>query len=134
MASQTDIEKHETKELQRAERTRAGQTYVPNVDIVEQENELLLLADMPGVKPDDLDIRYERGELTILGKVQPRQQPEQTNYMLREYGVGDFHRVFQVGESIDPSKIEAEVKNGVLTLHLPKTEQAVPRKIAVKAK
>lgn len=132
MANQTDIEKHEAQELQRAERTRAGRTFVPSVDIVERKNELLLLADMPGVKPDDLDIRYERGELTIHGKVQPRQDPEQTNFMLREYGVGDFYRVFQVGEAIDPSKIEAEVKEGVLTLHLPKTEQAVPRKITVK--
>jgi len=132
MANQTDIEKHEAQELQRAERTRAGRTFVPSVDIVERKNELLLLADMPGVKPDELDIRYERGELTIHGKVKPRQDPEQTNFMLREYGVGDFYRVFQVGEAIDPSKIEAEVKEGVLTLHLPKAEQAVPRKITVK--
>jgi HSP20 family protein len=132
MANQTDIEKHETQELQRAERTRAGRTFVPSVDIVEQENELLLVADIPGVKPDDLDIQYEGGELAIHGKVQPRQESEQTNYMLREYGIGDFYRVFQVGESIDSSKIEAEVKDGVLTLHLPKTEQAVPRKITVK--
>lgn len=134
MANQTDIEKHETQELQQAERTRAGRTFVPSVDIVEQENELLLLADLPGVKPDDLDIRYERGELAIDGKVQPRRGSEQTNYMLREYGVGDFYRVFQIGETIDPDKIEAEVKDGVLTLRLPKTEQAVPRKITVKTK
>ena len=134
MANQTDIEKHETQEMQRAERTRAGRTFVPSVDIVEQENKLLLVAGIPGVKPDDLDIQYEGGELAIHGKVQPRQELAQTNYMLREYGVGDFYRVFQVGESIDSSKIEAEVKDGVLTLHLPKTEQAVPRKITVKTK
>jgi len=134
MANQTDIEKHETQELQRVERIRGGRTFVPSVDIVERDNELLLLADMPGVKPDDLDIRYEGGELAIHGKVQPRQESERTNFMLREYGVGDFYRVFQVGDSIDSSKIEAEVKDGVLTLHLPKTEQAVPRKIAVQTK
>lgn len=134
MANQTDIEKHETQELQRAERTRAGRTFVPNVDIVEQEDELLLLADMPGVKAEDLDIRYERGELAIHGKVRPRQQADRTNFMLREYGVGDFYRAFTVGESIDASKIEAEISDGVLMLHLPKTEQAVPRKITVKTK
>jgi HSP20 family protein len=132
MADQTDIEKREAQELQRAERTRAGRTFVPRVDIVEQENELLLLADMPGVQPDGLDIRYERGELTIHGKVEQRQGSEQADYMLREYGIGDFYRAFQVGEEINPEKIEAEVKDGVLTLHLPKTERAVPRKITVK--
>ena len=133
MANQTDIEKHETQELQRVERTRAGRTFVPNVDIVEQENELLLLADMPGVKADDLDIRYERGELIIHGRVRSRQDVQQS-YMLREYGVGDFYRVFQVGEAIDSNRIEAQVNDGVLTLHLPKTEQAVPRKITIKTK
>jgi HSP20 family protein len=132
MANQTDIEKHETQDLQRAERTRAGRTFVPAVDIVERDNELLLLADMPGVKADDLDIRYERGELAIHGKVQPRRDTEQTGFMLREYGVGDFYRAFQVGETIDAEKIAAEIKDGVLTLHLPKTRQAVPRKITVK--
>ena len=133
MANQTDIEKHETQELQRVERTRAGRTFVPNVDIVEQENELLLLADMPGVKADDLDIRYERGELIVHGRVRSRQDVQQS-YMLREYGVGDFYRVFQVGEAIDSNRIEAQVNDGVLTLHLPKTEQAVPRKITIKTK
>jgi HSP20 family protein len=131
MANQTEIEKQETQEL-RAERIRSGRTYVPAVDIVEQDEQLLLLADMPGVNPDDLDIRYERGELTIHGQVRPRQAPE-SGYLLREYGVGDFYRVFQVGESVDSSRIEAEMRHGVLTLRLPKTEQAVPRKIAVKA-
>jgi HSP20 family protein len=134
MANQTDIEKHETQELQRAERTRAGRTFVPNVDIVERENELLLLADIPGVRPDDLDVRYERGELAIHGKVQQRQDSDQSDFMLREYGVGDYYRVFQVGEAIDADKIEAETKDGVLTLHLPKTARAVPRKITVKTK
>lgn len=133
MANQTDIEKRETQELQRAERTRAGRTFVPNVDIVERDNELLLLADMPGVKPENLDIRYERGELVIHGKVQQRQEPERTSFMLREYGVGDFYRAFQVGETIDPNKIEAEIKQGVLTLHLPKTKEAAPRRITVKS-
>lgn len=134
MANQTDIEKHEAQELQRVERTRPGRTFVPSVDIVEKENELLLLADIPGVRADDLEIRFERGELAIHGRVKPRQSSEQMDYMLCEYGIGDFYRVFQVGETIDSNRIEAEVKDGVLTLHLPKTEQAVPRKITVKTK
>lgn len=132
MANQTDIEKHEAQELQRAERIRSGRTYVPNVDIVERENELLLLADVPGVRPQHVDIRYEGGELTIHGRVEPRQESTQASVMLHEYGIGDFYRVFKVGESVDSSRIEAELKDGVLTLHLPKTAEAVPRRINVK--
>jgi HSP20 family molecular chaperone IbpA len=134
MANDTQIEKRETDEIQAAERLRSGRSYVPSVDILERDDKLLLVADMPGVKANDLDIRYERGELSVYGRVQPRDLPERGGYLLCEYGVGDFYRSFQIGELIDASRIEAELHDGVLTLHLPKREQAVPRKIAVKAK
>jgi len=134
MADETAMEKRQTQDIQQAERMRSGRTYVPNVDILENDEKLLLLADMPGVKSDDLDIRYEHGELAVHGRVQPRQGTEQGSYMLREYGVGDYYRAFQVGEGIDSSKIEAELQDGVLKLHLPKSEQAMPRKISVKTK
>lgn len=87
--------------------------------------------DLPGVTADDLDIDFENKELTIRGRVSPRQEGSQ--YLFAEYGVGDFYRTFSIGESIDTEKIAAELKNGVLTLHLPKTEAVKPRKIAVKA-
>ena len=134
MADETAIEKRETQDIQPTERIRAGRTYIPNVDILENDQKLLLLADMPGVKADDLDIRYEHGELAVHGRLQPRPGVEQGNYLLREYGVGDYYRAFQVGEGIDSTKIAAELQDGVLLLHLPKTEQAVPRKISVKTK
>lgn len=133
MAAETSIEKREAQTIQ-PERIESGRTYVPRVDIIEQDDELLLLADMPGVRPDDVDIRYERGELTIHGRVQPRQGPAQVNYLICEYGVGDFWRVFGVGEGLDSNRIEAELKDGVLTVHLPKTQAMRPRKIAVKAR
>ena len=109
MAADTSLEKRESQEIQRAERLRPGRTYVPHVDIVERDDRLLLVADMPGVRSDDVDIRYERGELIIHGKIEPRQDPQNTQYVLREYGIGDFYRVFQVGEGIDASKIEREL-------------------------
>jgi HSP20 family molecular chaperone IbpA len=132
MAETTEIQKREAQALQ-PERIESGPTYRPNVDIIEKENELLLQADIPGVKAEQIEINYERGQLSIVGRVKPRQKPE-TAYLLREYGVGDFVRTFQVGEGIDAGKIEAEVRNGVLTLHLPKTEAMKARTIPVKTK
>lgn len=120
-------------QVQQAERIRGGRVYSPNVDIVETDNELLLVADVPGVRSEDVDINYEQGLLTLHARVRPRQDEAKTNFVYREYGVGDYYRSFQIGEGIDAQKIEAELKGGVLTLHLPKAEAAQPRKIEVKA-
>lgn len=125
-----DLQKCETPT--NVERIRSGPTYRPAVDIIENANELLLVADVPGASGDDIDIQYERGELTICAKVKPRQD-ENVTYLLGEYGVGDFCRTFRVGEDIDDTRITAETKNGVLTLHLPKRESAKPRRIEVKS-
>ncbi|GAA4453563.1 Hsp20/alpha crystallin family protein [Novipirellula rosea] len=105
-------------------------TYVPRFDIWEGEEELLLYGDLPGVSVDDLDIRFENRELTIHGKVAARHEGE---FLMGEYGTGDFHRTFTVGESIDAEKISAEMKHGVLTLRLPKSEKVKPRRIKVQA-
>src|ERR1700754_4060652 len=97
---------------------RSGQYYRPMVDIVEQPDELLLVADMPGVSADSVDIDFEDGELKILGRV-PQRQGDGIKQLHREYGVGDFYRVFQIDEAIDPTRISADYANGVLTVHLP---------------
>jgi HSP20 family molecular chaperone IbpA len=85
---------------------------------------------MPGVPEDSIDINFQDGMLTIHGKASPR-QPEETTFLLTEYGIGDFHRTFRVSEKVDASKISAEYRDGVLILHLPKAESHKPRKIAV---
>lgn len=107
-----------------------GLTFTPLVDILETEDELVLLADMPGVKPDGVDIRFENGELIIHGRC-PERNPG-TYFLLAEYGVGDYYRMFTVSEDIDANRITAEMKNGVLTVHLPKAEAVKPRRITVK--
>ena len=104
--------------------------FTPRVDILENENEITIFADMPGVRSEDADIRFENGELTLHGRCSPRH--EVANYLAAEYGIGDFYRVFSINETIDADKIAAELKNGVLTLHLPKSEAVKPRRIAVK--
>jgi len=124
------IAEKERREVAQPERTQQV-SYVPRFDIWESDDELLLYGDLPGVKPEDLDIQFENNELTVHGKVGPRH--EGINFVYGEYGIGDFHRSFTVGEAIDADKISAELHNGVLTLHLPKTEKVKPRRIEVKA-
>lgn len=113
------------------ERTREAPTYTPRFDIWETDEELVLYGDLPGVDVADLDIRFENRELTVLGKVKARHN--ERRYLHGEYGIGDFYRTFAIGETIDGSRISAEVKNGVLTLHLPKTEAVKPKRIVVNA-
>jgi HSP20 family protein len=116
----------------KAELTRGGRYYLPNCDILEQNDELLVVADVPGAKSDQISVAFEDGNLTIHARVEPR-QPDDQEYLLREYGFGDYYRTFSVSETIDASKITAECADGVLTLHLPKAEALKPRKIAVNA-
>jgi HSP20 family molecular chaperone IbpA len=131
MAHTSVAKQEQGKEVGAPERTRGGVTFTPRVDIVETSDELLLYADLPGVQPADLDIRFENGELVLLGKCGARH--ENANFLLNEYGVGDFYRAFAISETIDSGRIAAELKNGVLTVHLPKTERAKPKRISVKA-
>jgi HSP20 family protein len=112
------------------ERIRGGVCFTPRVDIYENEKELIVYADMPGVRSEDIDLRYERGELLLHGRFPARQR--QGNYLLREYEEGDYYRVFQIHEAIDSRGIDASCKNGVLTIHLPKAEAARPKQVSVR--
>jgi HSP20 family molecular chaperone IbpA len=131
MADMTNAPARDKTEVARAEATRGGVFFSPRVDICETDRELTLFAELPGVKPEDVSLRYENGELVLHGKVQPRQGPR--SFLLQEYEQGDFYRAFAIHESIDSARIEAESKNGVLIVHLPKVEAARPRQINVKA-
>jgi HSP20 family protein len=117
-------------ETPRPELTRGGLHFTPRVDILETENELTLFAEVPGVRPEDVDLHYEQGELTLHARVHPRSDGKRL--LLQEYEEGDFYRAFNIHESIDATRISAECKNGVLTVHLPKVESVKPRQISVK--
>jgi HSP20 family protein len=117
-------------ESHNVEATRGNNYFTPQVDIFETDKELTLFADVPGVQPQDVELKYERGELNLHARVKPR--PHSGHLLLGEYQEGDFYRVFQIHESIDSTRIDAECKNGVLIVHLPKVEAARPRQIAVK--
>lgn len=132
MANEGKIEKREGGELVQAEHTRGGRVYRPHVDIIEQSDELLLLADVPGARAEDVEVNVERGVLSVYARVNPRQDEDSTHYLFREYGVGGYARSFQVGEGVDAAGIEAKCADGVLTLRLPKAAALKPKKIAVK--
>jgi HSP20 family protein len=131
MAETTNLTQKDRTQPASPERTRGGVYFTPRVDIFETDKELILFADMPGVGPQDVELRYEKGELLLQGRVQPRQHHGQL--LLGEYEEGDFYRSFTIHESIDNSKIEATCKNGVLTVHLPKVAAAQPRQIKVRS-
>jgi HSP20 family protein len=115
-----------------AEQTRPGLVFTPLVDIFETEKELVLLADMPGVRPEDLNIDLRDDTLTLTGDVQPLEAANE-NDLIIEYEVGKYHRQFALSEIINQEKIDAQMQNGVLRLTLPKVEKATPRKITVQA-
>jgi HSP20 family molecular chaperone IbpA len=123
--------KENGNQLAQAELTRDKPLYVPRFDIWETDDELVLCGDLPGVQPDGVDIRFENRELVIHGKVEPRN--EQAQYVYQEYGMGDYRRSFTIGEAIDSTKIAANMRDGVLTVHLPKSDQMKPRRIKVAA-
>jgi HSP20 family protein len=113
-----------------AEQTRPGLVFTPAVDIFETDKEITLMADMPGVKPGDLDIDLHDNVLTLNGGVQAPEGDGELD-VIREYRTGKYYRQFTLSQVIDQAKIMAELKDGVLRLRLPKVEAAQPRKIAV---
>ena len=118
------------KERETSADAEAGVVARPRVDVLETDQEVFLLADLPGVRPTDVDIRFENGELTIHGRRTPSHPGKKR--ALWEYEPTHYHRAFRLSEDVAADKIEAELKNGVLTVRLPKAEAAKPRRIAVK--
>jgi len=114
------------------EATRQVRQFVPDVDIYETDDSLVLLADVPGVKAEHLSVRLEKNVLTIHGRVDPTDAGGR-NLIHAEYETGDYYRVFSLSDEIDQDRIDAKLRNGVLTLRLPKAARAKVRKINVSA-
>lgn len=133
MVETKEIQPKEKQELSvPAEQTKPGPVFTPAVDIFETEKEITLLADLPGVKSDDLNIDLRDNTLTLTGDVSPWEEAEE-NDLLIEYEIGRYYRQFTLSEVIDQDKIDAQLNDGVLRLALPKVAKATPRKISVKA-
>ena len=114
-----------------AEQTTPGLVFTPAVDIYETDTEIILLADLPGVKADRLTVDLRENTLTLVGEIEPFEGPDEEDILI-EYEVGKYYRQFNLSEVINQAKINAMLNDGVLRLKLPKVEKAAPRKIEVK--
>ena len=129
--ARTEIQKSEKGVPTVAEQTRSGPLYSPAVDIFENDNSITVLADMPGVKAQDLQIDLRESVLTLTGRVSTPETPTESD-VLREYRSGTFFRQFTLAEIVDQARIDAKLADGVLRLELPKVEKAKPRQITVR--
>jgi HSP20 family protein len=111
------------------EETRNRERYItPPVDIYETADGLTVMADVPGVAQDDMDIRVDNNVLTIRGRTT---HAAPGNPVYREYELVHYFRQFELSDKVDVARISADLKQGVLTVHLPKAEEAKPRRIAI---
>ena len=115
-----------------AERASSRPVFRPRVDILDMQDAVVLLADLPGVAEDGADVTLEKNVLTIRGTVPPPED-DGLQEVATEYGIGDFERVFTLTDEIDRAAIEATMKDGVLRVRLPRAKEAASRKISVKA-
>jgi HSP20 family protein len=111
-----------------------GMGWSPAVDIVEHDGELRLTAEMPGIRREDVQIEVNEGMLTIRGEKKEEKETKNGNARLVERSYGSFERSFTLPRSVAADRIEAEFTDGVLMVHMPKTEKAVGRRIEIAAK
>jgi len=128
----TNLHKQESATPQGSERIQARKVYVPLVDILETDDALVLVTDMPGVNQSGVDVVIEKNMLMLRGTVDDR-VPEGFKLSYDEYGIGDYERTFTLPNEIDRDAVEATMRDGVLRLTLPKVKQAAARKVAVTA-
>ena len=106
--------------------------WAPAVDIKEEDDHYFLVADIPGVKPEDIDVHMEEGILTIKGERESEKKEEKENYKRIERSHGVFYRRFTMPDNANAEKISAKSEHGVLEVTIPKREASQPRKISVK--
>jgi HSP20 family molecular chaperone IbpA len=128
-----EVQKQEEAPADEMERTRSRRSFVPRADIYESESEIIVLADVPGANEKTVDITLEKNILSITAYVEAA-IPSGFDIAYAEYEEGDYQRSFRLSDEIDRNKIEAVVSDGVLRLHLPKSQESATKKITVKTK
>lgn len=133
MVDKQELQVQQKREVEKEqEATTAMRAFVPNADIFETEDALTVILEMPGVDRDNIDVNIDSGVLTIEGKIDFGKY-EGLEPIYSEYNVGPYRRSFRISSRIDQAKIKAEMCDGVITLVLPRAEEAKPRKIEVKS-
>jgi HSP20 family molecular chaperone IbpA len=131
MAMQQELQVQPKREVEeKQERTIPSAAYLPATDIFETDQALIVIMEMPGVGKENVDVRVENDVVTIDGRIDFSKY-EGIQPIYTEYNVGNYVRSFQLSSKIEQGRISAELKDGVMTLMLPKAERAKPRKIAV---
>lgn len=132
MAGQQELQVQQKREVEKAqEPTMPTRAFLPTTDIFETEDALTLVLEMPGVDRGHIDVSVENGVLTVEGKIN-FDKYEGLQPVYSEYNIGPYRRSFRVSSRIDQDKIKAEIRDGVITLVLPKAEEAKPRRIEVR--
>ncbi len=109
----------------------ADAVWAPQTDLVEKEDAFHLRIDVPGMSKDDISINLQNGALTVSGERTSEQTEEDEDYVRVERAFGTFHRTFRLPDTVDAENIEAAYEDGVLTIHVPKTEESTRRKIEI---
>ena len=129
--SNKELETPMKKELStKEEKTKPGKFYMPDTDIYETDEALVVVMDMPGVEKKNIDIKVEKNVLSVEGQIDFAKY-ENLKPVYTEYNVGHFSRSFSISQDIDSAAISANVEDGVLTLRLPRVKEAAPRRIEV---
>ena len=121
-------------EMPREESNDSLGAWSPAVDIYDKGNEVVIHAELPGMKKDEIDVRVENNVLTVRGQKERKDEVKEEGYFRTERTYGTFSRSFSLPSTVDASKISAEYQDGVLTLNVPKAEEAKPRRISVNIK
>ena len=133
MADKQELQVQEKREAEKAqEQTRPLRAFLPTADIFETEEALAVVLEMPGVDRNNIDVNVDNGMLTIEGRIDFNKY-EGLQPAYSEYNIGPFRRSFRISSQIDQDKIKAEMRDGVITLTLPKAEEAKPRRIEVRS-
>ncbi|MBU1244184.1 Hsp20/alpha crystallin family protein [Myxococcota bacterium] len=126
------MQENKNPEVNQVEKMENRRTVIPAADIFENPREIWMLVDMPGVAEKDVEVHFEKQAIRIAGKIVPPDKDWRRT--LREYSPTDFERSFKLPSGLDVAKFTAEFDNGVLTLHLPKSAEHQPHKVAINTK
>ena len=132
MADKQELQVQEKREVEKAqEQTRPMRAFLPTADIFETDDALTVVLEMPGVDRNNIDVNVDNGVLMIEGRIDFSKY-EGLQPVYSEYNIGPFRRNFRISSRIDQDKLKAEMRDGVITLTLPKAEQTKPRRIEVR--